>query len=173
MGVVLVHLPGWRCALRKEKLLPKRVEMEFEGGLVEEVTAHAGVVLLVETGRRSGVLETADRVMPVKKNPKGLGQGQMVESFVILSALGGECLDDFEALRTDCGLQAMLGYRFPAPSTARGWLESFQRKEHDEGVVAERPQQGSFIPRESAGLGGAEGVGEADGESIRLGGQAR
>lgn len=160
MGLVLVHLPGWRCTVRKDKLLPKRVEMDFEGGLVEEVTAHAGVVLLVETGRRSGVLETADRVMPGKKNPKGLGQGQMVESFVILSALGGECLDDFEALRTDCGLQAMLGYRFPAPSTARGWLERW----HDKGAVAQRPQQGSFIPRESAGL---EGLRELVRQTVR------
>ena len=30
--------------MRKSKLLPRGVEMEFEGGLEEEVTAHAGVV---------------------------------------------------------------------------------------------------------------------------------
>ena len=124
--------------------------MEFEGGLVEEVTAHAGVALLVETGRRSGVMERADRVMPAKKNPKGLGHGQMVEAFVLLSALGGECPEDFETLREDRGLEAMVGYAFPAPSTARGFLERC----HDEAAVAQRPPQGSFIPRESAGLEG-------------------
>lgn len=59
--------------MRKSKLLPRGVEMEFEGGLVEEVTGHAGVVLLMETGRRSGVMERADRVLPAKRNPKGLG----------------------------------------------------------------------------------------------------
>jgi hypothetical protein len=136
--------------VRKSKLLPKGVEMEFEGGLEEEVTAHAGVVLLMETGRRSGVMEAADRVLVAKKNPKGLGPGQMVESFVLLSALGGECPEDLCTLRADLGLEAMVGYEFPAPSTARSFLERF----HDEGALAERPAQGSFIPRESPGLEG-------------------
>jgi hypothetical protein len=136
--------------VRKSKLLPKGVEMEFEGGLEEAVTAHAGVVLLIETGRRSRVIEQADRVLAAKKNPKGLGLGQMVESFVLLSALGGECPDDFRTLRNDLGLAAMLGYELPAPSTARAFLNGF----HDEVALAERPRQGSFIPRESPGLAG-------------------
>ena len=93
---------------------------KVRGGLEEEVSAHAGVVLLMETGRRSGVMEKADRVLPAKKNPKGLGQGQMVESFIVLSALGGECLEDFGTLRADAGFEAMVGYELPAPSTAAG-----------------------------------------------------
>lgn len=136
--------------MRRRKLLPRGVEMEFEGGLEEEVTAHAGVTLLVETGRRSGVMSMADRVLPAKKNPKGLSQGQMVESFVLLSALGGECLEDFRRLGQDLGLEAMVGYEFPAPSTARSFLDRF----HDEGALAARPVQESFIPRESPGLEG-------------------
>jgi len=59
-------------------------------------------------------------------------------------------VEDFEALRADAGLEAMVGYSFPAPSTARSWLDRF----HDEGAMAQRPAQGSFIPRESAGLEG-------------------
>ena len=59
--------------MRKDKLLARGVEMEFEGGL-EEVTAHAGVALLVETGRRSGVTGKADRILAPKKNPKGLAK---------------------------------------------------------------------------------------------------
>ena len=146
--------------MRKSKLLPRGVEIRFEGGLEEEVTAHAGVVLLMEAGRRSGVMEKADRVLPAKKNPKGLGQAQMVESFVILSALGGECVDDFGTLRADLGLEAMVGYELPAPSTARSFLEHF----HDEDSLAERPSQGSFIPRESVGL---EGMRELVRQSLR------
>lgn len=146
--------------MRKSKLLPRGVAMEFRGGLEEEVTAHAGVVLLIETGRRSGVMETADRVLPSKKNPKGLGQAQMVESFVVLSALGGECVDDFQALRGDRGLAALVGYQLPAPSTARSFLDRF----HDEAAMAARPAQGSFIPRESAGL---EGLRELVRASVR------
>ena len=146
--------------MRKDKLSPRGLEIGFEGGLVEEVTAHGGVGLLVETGRRSGVMERADRVMPAKGNPKGLGQGQTVESFVLLSALGGECLEDFERVREDKGLEAMVGHEFPAPSTARSFLERF----HDEEALAERPVQGSFIPRESARL---EGLAELVRQSLR------
>jgi hypothetical protein len=126
------------------------VEIAFEGGLQEEVTAHAGVALLVETGRRSGVMALAERVLPGKKNPKGLGQGHMVESMVVLSAVGGQCVDDLQGLREDRGLEAMVGYSLPAPSTARSWLEQY----HDEQAVAQRPPQGSFIPEESSGLAG-------------------
>lgn len=146
--------------MKKSKLLPRGLEIEFEGGLEEVVTAHGGVGLLVETGRRSGVMGKADRVLAVKRNPKGLGSGQMVESFVLLSALGGECVDDFETLRSDAGLEAMVGYSFPAPSTARSFLERF----HDEEELAKRPTQGSFIPRESAGL---EGLRELVRQSLR------
>jgi hypothetical protein len=140
--------------VKKSRESAKSLEVGFEDGLREEVTAHAGVALLVETGRRSGVISAADRVMPAKRNPKGLAQGQMVESLVLLSALGGECLDDLQELREDQGLEVLVGYEFPAPSTARGWLELC----HDEEALAERPMQGSFIPRESARLAGLREV---------------
>jgi hypothetical protein len=146
--------------VKKEKLSARCLEIEFEGGLEESVTAHAGVALLVEVGRRSGVIATADRVLPAKKNPKGLTQGQLVESLVLLSALGGECLDDLQNLRQDQGLEAMVGYQLPAPSTARGWLEQY----HDEEAMAERPRQGSFIPQESSRLAG---LGEVVRQGVR------
>ena len=130
--------------MKKGKLSAQSLEIGFEDGLREEVTPHAGVALLVEASRRSGVIAAADRALPAKRNPKGLTQGQMVESFVLLSALGGECPDDLQNLRQDQGLEVMVGYEFPAPSTARGWLELC----HDDEALAERPKQGSFIPRE-------------------------
>src|SRR3990170_700240 len=101
------------------KPLPKALDIDIDGGLTEEVTPHAGVALLVELVRRSGVLAAAERALPAKRSSKGLGQGQVVESFVLLSALGGECLDDFDGLRRDDGLAALLGYHLPAASTAR------------------------------------------------------
>jgi hypothetical protein len=42
-----------------------------------------------------------------------------VEAMVLLSALGGDCLDDFDSLRQDRGLAALLSYDLPAASTAR------------------------------------------------------
>ncbi len=136
------------------KPLANALDIDFEGGLTEEVTPHAGVALLVELGRRSGVMAAANRYLPPKKSAKGLGQDQMVESFVLLSALGGDCVDDLDGLRRDYGLRALVGYTLPAAATARQWLDRF----HQEALMEERPQQGSFIPPESRWLAGLRAV---------------
>jgi hypothetical protein len=119
------------------------------GGLSEEVTPWAGAALLVELYRKAGVEAMVEESLPKKKSPKGLRQGQMLESFVLLSALGGDCIEDMERLRQDRGLAAMLGYQPPAAETARQWLDKF----HDEGLMNEQ-LQGSFIASESGALAG-------------------
>ena len=81
-------------------------------------------MLLVELYRKAGIEAAVKRVLPQKKSAKGLWQEQMVESFVLLSALGGDCIEDMERLR------------------------------QDEGLIMKRPQQGSFVPPESAKLAG-------------------
>jgi hypothetical protein len=120
------------------------------GGLEEVVTPWAGASTLVEAYRRYGIEDAVDRSLPKKKTTKGLTQGQMTESFILLSALGGECVEDMEKLRQDKGLEALLGYQIPAAETARQWLDKF----HDEGLMFGQPQQGTFIPVESALLAG-------------------
>ncbi len=127
-----------------------RLGIGYAGGLAEETTAFAGAGLLVELYRQAGVDAVAQRVLPEKRSPKGLHHGQMVESFVLLSALGGEGVEDIERLREDRGLAALLGYTPPAAETARQWMDRF----HEEAVMAGRPEQGSFLPPESAGLEG-------------------
>src|SRR3990172_1804046 len=136
------------------KPLPNALDIDLQGGLTEQVTPHAGVALLIERGRRSGVLAAAERQLPTKRSAKGLGQGQVVESFVLLSALGADCVDDFDQLRRDDGRAALVGSPLPAAATARQWLDQF----HDAEALAERPLQGSFIPRESDRLAGLQGV---------------
>ena len=64
--------------MKKGQLSARSLEIGFEDGLVQEVTAHAGVAVLVEAIRLSGVIAAVDRVFPGKKNPKGLTHGQMV-----------------------------------------------------------------------------------------------
>jgi hypothetical protein len=51
-----------------------------------------------------------------------------VESFLVLNALGVECLEDFERLREDEGLAEMLGHDIPSSEAARKFLYQF----HDE-----------------------------------------
>ena len=80
------------------------------GGLTGEATSWAGAALLVELYRKAGVEAATERALPKKKSSKGLRQEQMVESFVLLSALGGDCIEDMERLCQDKGLESMLSY---------------------------------------------------------------
>lgn len=139
----------------RRRPLANALDTDLRGGLTDQVTPHAGSALLIELGRRSGVIGAAEQHLPAKRSPRGLRQGELVESFVVLSALGGECLDDFDGLRRDRGRAALLGYDLPAASTARQWLD---RGFHDPAAVKGRPAQGSFIPTESAGLAGLRAV---------------
>ena len=120
------------------------------GGLDEEVTPWGGAALVVELYRKAGIEAAVERALPKKKSSKGLSQGHMVESHLLLSALGGDCIEDMERLRQDKGLEVMLGYQPPAPETARQWLDKF----HDDSLMQTRPLQGSFIPEESIALAG-------------------
>jgi hypothetical protein len=129
---------------------PQLLGVELAGGLEEAVTAFAGVSLLIELMRHYDIPALCNRVLPAKKSAKGLSAGEMVECCVCLSALGGDCVDDFERLRQDAGLSAMLGYLPPAPPTVRDFLARF----HEEKLLASRPEQGEFVPSESAGLVG-------------------
>ena len=122
------------------------------GGLEGTMTAWAGTSPLVMLVRKCGLVESGNRLLPKKASSVGLQSGQMMESFVLLSATGGECYEDMERLRSDAGLAAMLGYTLPAPETARQWLDKF----HDETLMLGRPQQGSFLPPESKYLAGLE-----------------
>ena len=128
----------------------ERLGVKIVGGLKEVSTPWSGITLLVDLFRKIELDQLANRVLPAKRSTKGLDQGQTVESFVLLSALGGECLDDMQHLRDDAGLTGILGYQAPAPETARQWLDRF----HDEAMMANKPLQGSFIPPESTGLAG-------------------
>lgn len=134
--------------------LPNALDIDLRGGLTDAVTPHAGTALLIDLFRRSQTLSVAARALPSKQSPKGLRPGQMVEGVVVLSALGGDCLDDLEGPRRDRGLAALLGYDLPAAATARQWRDRF----HAERLLAKRPRQGSFVPAESDALAGLRAV---------------
>ena len=63
----------------------------------------------------------------------------MVESFVVLNAAGGECLEDFGHLREDGGLAELLGHEIPSPEAARKFLYQFHDAEWIEEAQAQRP----------------------------------
>ena len=134
--------------------LRQALDIDLRGGLTDKVTPHAGVALLIETLRLAGVVTSANQCLPAKQSPKGLAPGELVEACVLLSALGGACIDAFDHLRREQGLAALLGYQLPAAATARQWLARFHAAE----LLADRPAQGSFIPAATAGLAGLRSV---------------
>ena len=149
--------------MKKEKRIsPTEIPLGFEidPEPVKEVwTGRAGITLLVEASRRLGIPESVKRQVKVRRRDRGLDEATMVESFILLNAAGGECLDDFEVLREDHGLSELIGHGFPSPSAARQFLYEF----HDEGEIEQAQQQllpghTAYIPGENEALMGLGGV---------------
>jgi len=141
---------------KKPKRSPAEGELPFayEWEPAEEVlTAYAGVPLFVRAMRSLGVPGSVQRHLRIKQRRRGLDEASLVESFLVLNALGGECLDDFERLREDAGLAEMVGHELPTPKVARRFLYAFHEEEQIEAAQQELPVgQVSYIPTESGPL---------------------
>lgn len=122
----------------------------------ETLTAFGGLPMVVQTFRSMRLPDAVRRHVRIKERQRGYDESTFVESFVVLNAAGGECLEDFARLREDAGLAQMLGHEIPSPEAARKFLYEF----HDEEKVQESRQQMklseelSAIPEESAALRG-------------------
>jgi len=128
-------------------------EYDFEHPAEEVLTAYAGLPLFVRAVRSLGVPGSVGRNLHVKQRQRGLDEATYVESFLVLNALGGECLEDFDRLREDAGLAEMLGYELPSPEAARKFLYQFHDEEKIEQAQQELPVgQVSYIPSESEPL---------------------
>jgi len=125
----------------------------------EMLTALGGMPLVVQTFRSLGLPASVKRHVQVKERERGYDEATFVESFVVLNAGGGECLDDFARLREDAGLAELVGHPIPSPEAARQFLYQF----HDEKKMAEaqqrrEPGQEAYIPEENQPLQGLGGV---------------
>lgn len=143
-------------ALRKKS--PAAGEFLFEidpEPLEEQVTALGGIPLLVRAARSLDVPGSVARHVRVKQRERGFDEATYVESFLVLNAVGGECLEDFDQLREDAGLAEMLGHAVPSAEAARKFLyqfhdgEKIQQAQHE--LASDRV---SYIPDESAALRG-------------------
>src|SRR5512140_3818304 len=141
---------------KKPKRSPAEGELPFEYDWepAEEVlTAYAGVRLFVRAIRSFDVPGSMKRHLHLKQRQRGFDEATYVESFLVLNALGGDCLEDFDRLREDAGLGEMLGHELPSPESARKFLYAFHDEERIEQAQAELPVgQVSYIPSESEPL---------------------
>ena len=84
---------------------------EFDPKPAEEIlTAWGGIPLVVQAFRSLGLPGSVKQHLAVKERQRGYDEATFVENFVVLNAVGGECLDDFERLRADPGLGELLGH---------------------------------------------------------------
>ena len=91
----------------------------------EQLTSHAGVVLVHELATRLGVEPIVDEELQVKQRERGYTEGQAIGALVHNLLLGGECLSDLEVLRGDPGTQELLAQEaILAPRTAREFLQN-------------------------------------------------
>jgi hypothetical protein len=91
----------------------------------------------------------------VKQRELGYDEATFVESFVILNAAGGECVDNFARLSSDPGLAELLGHEMPSPEVARDFLDAFHEEEKIEEVQQRRrPDEIACIPEENRALAG-------------------
>lgn len=128
-------------------------EYDFDHPAEEVLTAFAGIPLFVRAVRSFEVPGSVKRHLHLKQRQRGFDEATYVESFLVLNALGGECLEDFERLREDAGLAEMLGHELPSPGAARKFLYAFHEEGRIERAQAELPVgQVSYIPSESEPL---------------------
>ncbi len=124
---------------------------------------------MVQAFRSLGLPALVKEQVRIKERQRGYDEATLVESFVILNAVGGECLDDFVRLREDAGLSEMVGHPIPSPSVARKFLYEFHEEAKLEEAKQRRtPEQIAYIPEETEPL---VGLGVVNRELVReLGG---
>jgi hypothetical protein len=112
--------------------------------LEEMASSHAG---LLATSRAFRALKLPDLIaanLPLKERKRGLNEGQILETLVLLQTAGGDCPEDIQILTGDPCLERGLGFAFPKVTALRSFLERF----HDESLATSRPkreEQKSFI----------------------------
>ena len=121
----------------------------------DDVTARAGLPLVVETIRALGVDEVAGAELPPPERQGGFAPAQKLEALVTLIAAGGDRVEDVRVLAEDKGLEKLLGAPFPSPDALLDFLGDF----HDPQCWAERPpEKKAWVAPESAGLRALEAI---------------
>src|SRR5215217_3100944 len=122
MGLRHIPASGGRTPLGvKVSAGPARVEVRRSS---QEITAHAGLVLVRELAARLGLRELLDR-LTVKRRRRGFSPAQAAMAIVETLVAGGDCLDDSRLLRGDRAQQRLRGHPLPDPTTLGRFLRRF------------------------------------------------
>ncbi len=125
-------------------LLHKTPFVLDERPLQEATSPHAGLLCISRAYRALGLPGLIAANLPLRKRRRGFAEAQVIESMVLLQALGGECPEDMHLLSKDDCLERGLGYAPPKATAVREFLERFHDKELEK-LRPEREVQKSFI----------------------------
>jgi hypothetical protein len=115
----------------------------------EDVTARAGLPLVIETIRALGLDEEARALYGTPRRKDSFGADEQLETLVTLIAAGGDRIEDIRILEADKGLMRLLGCPFASPDSLLDFLKSF----HDPKCWTGRPEgKKAFVPPESTNL---------------------
>ena len=112
--------------------------------LEEATSPHVGRLAISRVYRSLGVPALVAANLHLRQRQRGHPEGPMMESAVLLQAVGGQCPEDLHLLAGDPCLERGLGYGPPKATAMREFLELF----HDQDLEKLRPsreQEKSFL----------------------------
>ncbi len=138
--------------------MPARLPLLAKSGFLldprpldEPASPYAGALALSRAFRSLKIPELAAANLQLKSRQRGYDEAQLIETVLLLQAIGGDCPEDVSLLNQDPMIGRALGYDLPKVTAVRNFLERF----HDEELALQRPrreEQKSFIMPASAGL---------------------
>ena len=112
--------------------------------LEEATSPHAGLLALSRVYRSLQGPALVAANLHLRKRQRGHSEGQMIESVILLQALGGECPEDVSLLAGDTCLERGLGYCPPKATALREFLELFHQRDLEK-LRPSREEEKSFI----------------------------
>src|SRR5438552_18160897 len=150
------------CMIKTRRRSPTMNPLPFQVDpepATETLTSYGGVPLVLQAFRALGLPQAVARHVQIKQRERGYDEATFVESFVILNAVGGECLEDFEQLRADAGLAELVGHVMPSPEAARNFLYAFHEDvKIEEAQLRLKEGEKAYIPEETVALQGLAAV---------------
>lgn len=145
---------GLRARVRRsgrQGILPFVIEQAKR----DDITARAGLPLVVETMRALGLEQVARKELIRPKRQRGFAPEHKLEAIVTLLAAGGDRMEDVRILSDDKGMEKLLGAPLPSPDALLDFIGTF----HDPQCFQERPpEKKAWVPPESEGLRGLDAV---------------
>lgn len=120
-----------------------------QGSENEEVTARAGLPLVVEAFRGLRMDEEVDANLHVAKRKRGFSELEKLEALISLIAAGGDRVEDINILAEDKGLLRLLDRSLPSPDALLDFLSGF---DDPAAWDARPPDDASWVPPENRAL---------------------